>query len=173
MQETWVQSLGWEDLLEKGYATHSSILAWRIPWAVQRVGYNWATFTINDTIWYLSFSLTYFTQYDNLCIHPCCRIFLLKFSHSFPILAQEAGFHSYFTNEDAGAHTRSYALSLQHSWQVETLRLNQTFCFLTTPHLNTAWEWGGGLFWWTAVEVYHSDENTQEINPAFVSVRGK
>ena len=31
MQETWVQSLGWEDSLEKGMATHSSILAWRIP----------------------------------------------------------------------------------------------------------------------------------------------
>ena len=32
MQETWVQSLGWEDPLEKEMATHSSILAWRIPW---------------------------------------------------------------------------------------------------------------------------------------------
>ena len=32
MQETWVQFLGWEDLLEKGMATHSTILAWRIPW---------------------------------------------------------------------------------------------------------------------------------------------
>ena len=32
LQETWVQSLGWEDPLEKGKATHSSILAWRIPW---------------------------------------------------------------------------------------------------------------------------------------------
>ena len=31
MWETWVQSLGWEDSLEKGMATHSSILAWRIP----------------------------------------------------------------------------------------------------------------------------------------------
>ena len=31
MQETWVQSLGWEDPLEKGMATHSSIFAWRIP----------------------------------------------------------------------------------------------------------------------------------------------
>ena len=31
MWETWVQSLGWEDPLEKGMATHSSILAWRIP----------------------------------------------------------------------------------------------------------------------------------------------
>ena len=32
--ETWIQSLGWEDPLEKGKATHSSILAWRIPWTV-------------------------------------------------------------------------------------------------------------------------------------------
>ena len=31
MQETWVRSLGWEDPLEEGIATHSSILAWRIP----------------------------------------------------------------------------------------------------------------------------------------------
>ena len=34
MRETWVQSLGWEDPLEKGKATHSSILAWGIPWTV-------------------------------------------------------------------------------------------------------------------------------------------
>ena len=34
MQETWVQSLGWEDPLEKGKATHSSILAWTIPWTI-------------------------------------------------------------------------------------------------------------------------------------------
>ena len=50
MQETWVRSLGWEDPLEKGMATHSSILAWRIPWTVQsmgsqRVRYSWVTFT--------------------------------------------------------------------------------------------------------------------------------
>ena len=50
MQETQVQSLGWEDLLEKEMATHSSILAWKIPWmeepgrlqsmGSQRVGHN-------------------------------------------------------------------------------------------------------------------------------------
>ena len=34
MQETWVRSLGWEGALEKGAATHSSILAWRISWTV-------------------------------------------------------------------------------------------------------------------------------------------
>ena len=35
MQETWVQSLGWEDPLEKRKAARSSVLAWRIPWAVE------------------------------------------------------------------------------------------------------------------------------------------
>ena len=34
IRESWVQSLGWEDPLEKGKATHSGILAWRIPWTV-------------------------------------------------------------------------------------------------------------------------------------------
>ena len=38
MQETWVCSLGWEDLLEKGVATHSSILTWRIPWTEEPGG---------------------------------------------------------------------------------------------------------------------------------------
>ena len=50
MQETWVRSLGQEDFLKKGMATHSSILAWRIPWTgepgrlqslgLQRVGHD-------------------------------------------------------------------------------------------------------------------------------------
>ena len=38
MQETWVPSLGWEDPLEQGMATHSSILAWRIPWTEESGG---------------------------------------------------------------------------------------------------------------------------------------
>ena len=36
--ETWVRPLGWEDTLENGKATHSSILAWRIPWTVESMG---------------------------------------------------------------------------------------------------------------------------------------
>ena len=40
VQETWVQSLGHEDLLEKGMATHSSILAWGISWTEEPVSYN-------------------------------------------------------------------------------------------------------------------------------------
>ena len=52
MQETQVQSLGWEDPLEEGMAAHSSILAWRIPWTdkpsglqsrgLQRVKHDWS-----------------------------------------------------------------------------------------------------------------------------------
>ena len=50
MQKTWLLSLGWEDPLEKGMATYSSILTWRIPWTeepgglesmgLERIGYN-------------------------------------------------------------------------------------------------------------------------------------
>ena len=53
IQETWVQYLAWEDPLEKEMATHSSILAWKIPWIedpgglhsirLQRVGHDWVT----------------------------------------------------------------------------------------------------------------------------------
>ena len=38
MQETWVQSLDWEDTLEEGTATHSRILAWRLPWTEEPDG---------------------------------------------------------------------------------------------------------------------------------------
>ena len=63
MWETQVQSLGREDLLEKGMATHSSILAWRIPWreesgrlqsvGSQRVGHDWMTNTFTFTFIYI------------------------------------------------------------------------------------------------------------------------
>ena len=58
MWETWVQSLGWEDLLEREMTTHSSILAWKIPWmeepgrlqsmGLQRVEHN--TSPLNEQI---------------------------------------------------------------------------------------------------------------------------
>ena len=59
MQETQIQSLGWEDPLEKEMATHSRILAWKIPWTEepgrlqsmrsQRVGHYWVTNTFTFT----------------------------------------------------------------------------------------------------------------------------
>ena len=48
MQETWVQSLGWEDPLEEGMATHSSTLAWRIPWTEELASYSPQGFTESD-----------------------------------------------------------------------------------------------------------------------------
>ena len=51
MQETWVQSLGWEDPLEKGKATHSSILAWRIPWTVYSMGSQKNQTQLNNLAW--------------------------------------------------------------------------------------------------------------------------
>ena len=61
MEETQVWPLGQKDPLEKGMATHSSILAWRIPWTEepgrlqsmgsQRVGHDWATSTFTSALW--------------------------------------------------------------------------------------------------------------------------
>ena len=69
MQENQVQSLGWEDPLEKGMATHPRILAWRIPWTEepgdlqsmgsQRVGHNWMTNI---------FTLSLFHMYDIISV---------------------------------------------------------------------------------------------------------
>ena len=61
LQETWVLSLGQEDPLEKDMATHSSILAWRIPWTeepsglqsmgLQRVRHDWSDLAMADGVW--------------------------------------------------------------------------------------------------------------------------
>ena len=58
MQETQVQSLGQEDPLEKEMATHSSILAWRIPWTEEPGGYTPWNCKVLDTIELLTLSLS-------------------------------------------------------------------------------------------------------------------
>ena len=80
-QETWVQSLGWEDLLEKEMATHSSTLAWKIPWTeepgglqstgLQSIGHNWTTS--------LSFFFSFFPSFPSfpslfLSFLPACEM---------------------------------------------------------------------------------------------------
>jgi len=81
-QETWVQSLGQEDPLQKGMATHSSIPTWRIPWAEepgrvqskgsQRVGHYWQTNTnalvISDALGKRDARIGF-----SICISMCCR----------------------------------------------------------------------------------------------------
>ena len=73
MPETWVQSLGWEDLLEKEMATHSSILAWKIPWTAkpgrlqsmgsQRVGHDLGT-SLHFTRFVITFTAAVTVQSD-------------------------------------------------------------------------------------------------------------
>ena len=98
MQETWVWSLGWEDPLEKGTATHSNILAWRIPWTVwpmelQSVGHNWVTFTfLNNNNVRLEkqnlnakMFLTYFSQGLSEQMIPGTMLGFFKYVASFPL----------------------------------------------------------------------------------------
>ena len=105
MRKTWVQSLGWEDLLEKGMATHSIITAWRIPrteepgWLqsmeLQKVRYDWVTFFFfynNASKWKLSsWSIipasdrptVIWTDLDQSRI-PNLYLEVVLFLHSFP-----------------------------------------------------------------------------------------
>ena len=81
--ETWVQSLGWEDSLEKQRATHSSILVWRIPWreepgrlqsmGSQRVGQEWVTSLSLSMVKLLKLNCVYvYIQVSQGCIlSPC------------------------------------------------------------------------------------------------------
>ena len=84
LQETWIQSLGWEDPLEKEMATPSSILAWKISWTeepgglqsmgVQRVRNDWVTNTYTFTYSplinvYLEASITVFDAITNVNVH--------------------------------------------------------------------------------------------------------
>ena len=78
-QETWVQYLYWEDPLEEEMATHSSILAWRIPWTedsgglqsmgLQRAGHDWATEHIYDFHLQMSCTPKYYTNQFNSYRH--------------------------------------------------------------------------------------------------------
>ena len=82
MQETWVRSLGWEDPLKKEMATHSGILAWKIPWTEepcwllfmgsQRVGHDWAT-----SLSYLSISNCNSMKLVSLVSLFCTSVFCL------------------------------------------------------------------------------------------------
>ena len=99
MQETWVQSLGWEDPLEKGTATHSSILAWRIPWTVysawgrqeldttERLSFSHSLTPGNQFVFYVGNYSCFVDKF--ICTifidstHTQYHIFVFDFLHSF------------------------------------------------------------------------------------------
>ena len=75
MQKTWVWSLGWEDLLEEGMVTHSSILVWRIPWQKSQVGYSpWDLKESDMTEW-----LTHTHTHTHTCV--CVYIYVHMYIH--------------------------------------------------------------------------------------------
>ena len=112
--ETWVWSLGWEDPLEKGMATHSSICAWRILWTEesgglqsmgsQRVGWNWATNTF--TFPFLGVNLKFSCLEFQIALHqkhcvPRWRSTLFSFWSFGPARDHIHGVHYFLTLSQA------------------------------------------------------------------------
>ena len=77
MQETWVWSLDWEDPLEKGKATHSSILAWRIPWLYSPWGHKES----DMTEWFSLHLSPWFLQINHNQIIHCLRSYIKIWNH--------------------------------------------------------------------------------------------
>ena len=94
MRETWVQSLGWEDLLEKEMATHSSILAWKIPWmeepvGSQRVGHDWVTSPLYELIHKQKFQ-TKTKSYTYVLVSQLCAPLCLALCNPKDCIATQA-----------------------------------------------------------------------------------
>ena len=140
MQETWVQSLGWEDPLEKGTATHSSILAWRIPWTVYSA---WGRQEL-DTTERLSFShsLTPGNQFVfYVCNYSCfvdkfiCTIFVDSTRTQYHIFVFDF-LHSFWQSL-ASSISLQMALFFSFLWLI-------IFHCISVPHLLYSF-----ICWWT------------------------
>ena len=100
MRETWVRFLGWEDALEKGKTTHSGILAWRIPWGLQKVRRDFHCFFI------IRFCGSEASSLSRVAGLPLCRLWGRVFSCS-----SRCSFHVLW---DCGPHSL-LAISWGHS----------------------------------------------------------
>ena len=67
MRETWVPSLGWEDSLEMGKATHSTILAWTIPWTVWSMLSDFHFHSLSPEVWVFTIAYVY-SSYTTHCV---------------------------------------------------------------------------------------------------------
>ena len=85
MEETWVPSLGWEDSPEKGMAAHSSILAWRIPWA-EEPGELQSVVLQRDTTEQLTHTHVSNIAWDILMLKKCVFNLKFKFNEASDVL---------------------------------------------------------------------------------------
>ena len=117
MQETWVQSLGWEDTLEKGNTTHFSILAWRIPWTIQsmgsqRVGHNseWLSLSLRSLARTLNWFLVKVLLISNSILN------ILERTQNKPWTCKYL-FKPYVTTVDSNKHYNKVLSRLYFLWQ--------------------------------------------------------
>ena len=108
MRETWVRSLGWEETLEKRIATHSSILAWRIPWAIHGVAKSWTRLTFTSLL-----------HSNPLGWHPRATAQLFT-KHTFPLPPSTA------TQPPHGSHNSIPSIQSKHV--ITDLRLIDAIC---------------------------------------------
>ena len=110
MWEIWVQSLGLEDPQEKGKATHSSILSWRIPspWGC-RVRHNWATFIFL----FLGSKIT--ADSDGWWLQPGNQKTIASWQESYDKPRQCAEKQRHYST-DKGPYSQGYGLSSGHVW---------------------------------------------------------
>ena len=138
MWETWVRSLGWEDPLEKEMATHSSILAWRIPWmeepgglqfmGLQRVGHNWVTSLTHSLTHSLNPFWVNFCEGYRVCVYFFCPFFSF-FLHVMP------DFITWFVEKTLFSHLVYFCFFVTISWLYLCGSVsNSLFC--STNHLS-------------------------------------
>ena len=165
IQETWIQSLGWEDSLKKGIATHSSILARRIPWTEkagglqsmgsQRVVHNWVTNTFHFQVGH-SFSSKEQASFHFMAAVTICSDFgaqrnkVCHYLYCFPIYlpwSDGIGCHDLsFLNVELWANVFTVPQTLLNdkpTGYFSNLRLRKTFVYIMwNPEVITdQWMW--------------------------------
>ena len=182
MRETWVWYLGWGDPLEKGKATHSSILAWRIPWIYSPWGHKKSDTTEQLSLWISSTEVELITQFMThfphrslqgpLWFQVCVCVFtfvLISCFHSptFATCFSQFSYYVEYTCVNLGAcvlkHTNTsthpHVPSLQRSWHWLQKSISK-FSPVKAPWVGRAW--GGhressvqGCSWSSAAWTFH------------------
>ena len=126
MWKTWVRSLGWEDPLEKETATHSSTLAWKIPWTEEPGGLQSAGSQRGRHDWATSLSLSFIKLLLPLClkivcVYSCSTIFILDnvdYYLSLVILENRKGseISSTFVFSEGGCFAWGQPAFLEDTW---------------------------------------------------------